>query len=53
MFRIRERTIDKIAAMDERRQALTSTVTWYKSIDRFEVFGNDVEFGNIPHVQVN
>ena len=43
MTRIRERSLAKIAANDERRQVLNPRVTWDGSIDRFEVFRNNVE----------
>jgi hypothetical protein len=41
--RIREKSIGKVAANDERRQVLNPIVTWDESIDRFEVFRNNVE----------
>jgi hypothetical protein len=43
MTRIRESSLAKIAANDERRQVLNPRVTWDGSIDRFEVFRNNVE----------
>jgi hypothetical protein len=43
MTRIREKAIGKIAANDERRQVLNPRVTWDGSIDRFEIFRNNVE----------
>jgi hypothetical protein len=43
MTRIRERSLAKIAANDERRQVLNPRVTWGGSIDLFEVFRNNVE----------
>jgi hypothetical protein len=43
MSRIREKAIGKIAANDERHQILNSRVTWDGSIERFEIFRNNVE----------
>jgi hypothetical protein len=43
MTRIRERDLSKIATNDERRQVYNTRVTWDGSIDRFEVFRNNVE----------
>jgi hypothetical protein len=43
MTRIREKVLGKIAAHDEKLQVLNSTVTWGGSIERFEVFRNNVE----------
>jgi hypothetical protein len=43
MSRIREKAIDKVAANDERRQVLSPRVTWDRSIDRFEIFRNNLE----------
>jgi hypothetical protein len=43
MTKIRERSLAKIAANDERLQLLDPRVTWDASIDRFEVFRNNVE----------
>jgi hypothetical protein len=43
MTRIIERALGKIAANDERRQVLNPRVAWDVSIDRFEVFKNNVE----------
>jgi hypothetical protein len=43
MSRIRERAIGKIATNDQRRQVLNPRVTWDGSIDRFEIFRNNVE----------
>jgi len=43
MTRIREGVLAKIAANDQRRQVLNPSVTWDGSIDRFEVFRNNVE----------
>jgi hypothetical protein len=41
IFKERTRTIS--AVNDERRQVLPSKVIWNKSIDRFEVFTNNIE----------
>jgi hypothetical protein len=43
MTRIRVRDLAKIAANDERYQVLNQRVTWDGTIDRFEVFRNNVE----------
>jgi hypothetical protein len=43
MSRIRERALAKIVANDERRQVLNPRVTWDGSIDRFDIFRNNVE----------
>jgi hypothetical protein len=43
MSRIREKAMGKIAANDETRQVLNPRVTWDGSIDRFEIFRNNVE----------
>jgi hypothetical protein len=43
MSRIRERAIVKIATNDERRQVLNPRVIWYGSIERVEIFRNNVE----------
>jgi hypothetical protein len=43
MPRIREKAIGKMAANEERRQVLNPRVTWDGSIDRFEIFRNNVE----------
>jgi hypothetical protein len=43
MSRIREKAIGKITANDERRQVLNPRVIWDGSIDRFEIFRNNVE----------
>ena len=43
MKRIKGRSQAISAANDERRQVLPSRVIWDGSIDRFEVFGNNVE----------
>jgi hypothetical protein len=48
MTRIRERALVKLAANDERRQVLNPRVTWHGSINRFEVFRNNVE-GHYGH----
>jgi hypothetical protein len=43
MSRIRESTIGKIATNYERRQVLNPRINWNESIDRFEIFRNNVE----------
>jgi hypothetical protein len=43
MSRIREKAIGKIAVNDERHQVLNPRVIWDGSIDRFEIFRNNVE----------
>jgi hypothetical protein len=43
MSRIRDKAIGKVATNDERRQVLNPRVTWDGSIDRFEIFRNNVE----------
>jgi hypothetical protein len=43
MSRIREKAIGKVAANDERRQVHNPRVTWDGSIDRFEIFRNNVK----------
>jgi hypothetical protein len=43
MKMIKERTRTMSAVNDERRQVLTSKVIWDGTIDRFEVFRNNVE----------
>jgi hypothetical protein len=43
MSRIREQAIGKIAANDEIRQVFNSRVIWDGSIERFEIFRNNVE----------
>jgi hypothetical protein len=43
MSRIREKAIGKIAANDEIRQVLNPRVIWDGSIDRFEIFRNNVK----------
>ena len=40
---IKESAIARAAANHERRQVLNTRVTWDGSIDRFEVFRNNVE----------
>jgi hypothetical protein len=46
MKMVKERTRTISAANDERRQVLPSKVIWDGSIDRFEVFRNNVEDQN-------
>jgi hypothetical protein len=43
MKMVKERTRTMSAVNDERRQVLTSKVIWDETIDRFEVFRNNVE----------
>jgi hypothetical protein len=43
MKMVKERTRALSAVNDERRQVLPSIVIWDGTIDRFEVFRNDVE----------
>jgi hypothetical protein len=43
MKMVKERTRTMSAANDERRQVLPSKVIWNGTIDRFEVFRNNVE----------
>jgi hypothetical protein len=43
MKMVKERTRAMSAVNDERRQVLPSKVIWDGTIDRFEVFRNDVE----------
>jgi hypothetical protein len=43
MKMVKERTRALSAVNDERRQVLPSKVIWYGTIDRFEVFRNNVE----------
>jgi hypothetical protein len=43
MSRIREKAIGKVAVHDERCQILNPRVIWDRSIDRFEIFRNNVE----------
>jgi hypothetical protein len=43
MTRIRQGSLGKKAAKDERHQVLNPRVTWGGSIDCFEVFGNNLE----------
>jgi hypothetical protein len=43
MKMVKERTRTVSAVNDERRQVLPSKVIWYRTIDRFEVFRNNVE----------
>jgi hypothetical protein len=43
MKMVKERTRTMSAVNDKRRQVLPSKVIWYGSIDRFEVFRNNVE----------
>jgi hypothetical protein len=43
MKMVKERTWTMLAVNDERRQLLPSKVIWDGTIDRFEVFRNNVE----------
>jgi hypothetical protein len=43
MKMVKERTLTMSAVNDERRQVLPSKVIWNGTIDRFEVFRNNVE----------
>jgi hypothetical protein len=43
MTMVNERTRAMLAVNDERRQVLPSKVIWDGTIDRFEVFRNNVE----------